>query len=70
MIPLIFADDNTEVIVRRVSGRPEVKKHLEDLGFVPGSSLEIISRMGENLIVRIRESRIALDGALAGKIMV
>lgn len=70
MIPLIFADDNTEVIVRRVSGRPEVKKHLEDLGFVPGSSLEIISRMGDNLIVRIRESRIALDGALAGKIMV
>lgn len=70
MIPLIFADDNTEMIVQRVSGRPEVKKHLEDLGFVPGSSLEIISRMGENLIVRIRESRIALDGALAGKIMV
>lgn len=70
MIPLVFADDNTEVIVRRVSGRPEVKKHLEDLGFVPGSSLEIISRMGDNLIVRIRESRIALDGALAGKIMV
>ena len=70
MLPLGFADMNEELIIRKVSGTPEVKKHLENLGFVPGGSVMIVSRVAGNLIVKVKDSRIALDGKMAEKIMV
>ena len=53
-----------------VGGSPEVKKHLEDLGFVPGSSVTVVSVMGGNLIVKVKESRVAISQEMARKIMI
>ena len=70
MLPLGFADMNEELIIRKVSGTPEVKKHLENLGFVPGGSVMIVSRVAGNLIVKVKESRIAINEDMARKIMI
>lgn len=70
MMPLIYAETGAPVIVKRIGGTPEVKKHLEDLGFVVGSKVSVINSLGENLIVKVKESRVAVSDELARKIMV
>ena len=70
LLPLGFADMNQEVIIRKVSGTPEVKKHLENLGFVPGSGVTVLNRVAGNLIVGVLGSRVAVCGKLAARIMV
>ena len=70
MLPLGFADMNEELIIRKVSGTPEVKKHLENLGFVPGHAVMILNRVAGDLIVKVKESRIAINEEMARKIMV
>ncbi|MBR1862422.1 MAG: ferrous iron transport protein A [Lachnospiraceae bacterium] len=70
MMPLTLAESGEENIVRKVGGSPEVKKHLEDLGFVPGSSVMLITTNGGNVIVNVKESRIAISREMAMKIMV
>ena len=70
MLPLGFADMNEELIIKKVSGTPEVKKHLENLGFVPGSGVMILNRVAGNLIVKVKESRIAINEDMARKIMI
>lgn len=70
MMPLTLASVGEENIIRKVSGNPEVKKHLEDLGFVAGGPVTVISALGGNLIVNVKDSRIAISREMAGKIMV
>ena len=70
MIPLSFADVGEENIIKKVGGKPEIKKHLENLGFVVGASVEIINTVNGNLIVKVKESRVALSIEMAQKIMV
>ncbi len=70
MMPLTFADDEKENIIKKVGGSPEVKKHLEDMGFVAGASVSVVSRVGGNVIVNVKGSRIAISSAMAQKIMV
>jgi len=70
MMPLAFADSNEELVIQRVGGRPEMKKHLEDLGFVVGGRVTIVSEMAGNLIVNVKETRIAISKEMAQKIMV
>lgn len=70
MMPLSFADAGEELVIRRVGGSPETKKHLEDMGFTVGESVTLISQLGGNLIIRVKESRVALSEELARKIMV
>lgn len=70
MMPLTLAAVGVENQIRRVGGRPEVKKHLEDMGFTAGGSVTVISADNGNLIVRVRESRVAISREMAGKIMV
>ena len=70
MIPLTVADTGEAHIIKRISGNPEVKKHLEDLGFVAGASVTVISSMGGNLIVNIKEARVAISREMAQRIMV
>lgn len=70
MIPLIYANVGEEVIIRKIGGSPEVKKHLENLGFVVGGTVTLITAMSGNLIVRVKESRVALNEELARKIMI
>ena len=64
MMPLALADMGTENIIRRIGGSPEVRKHLEDLGFVAGGSATVVSSLGGNLIVKVKESRVAISEEL------
>lgn len=70
MMPLNFAEVGTQQIVKKIGGSPEVKKHLENLGFYIGGEVSVISMLGGNVIVKVKESRIALNDELARKIMV
>ncbi|MBQ1861836.1 MAG: ferrous iron transport protein A [Clostridia bacterium] len=70
MIPLIYATVGEEVIIRKIGGSPEVKKHLENLGFVAGGTVTLITALNGNLIVKVKESRVALNEELARKIMI
>ena len=70
MMPLIYAEKGQPQIVRKIGGNPEVKKHLEDLGFHVGGQVSVVNSLGENLIVKVKESRIAVSDELAKKIMV
>ena len=70
MMPLIFADPAQEVVIKKVGGSSDVKKHLEDLGFVAGGTCTIVSAIGGNVIVKVKESRVAISKEMAQKIMV
>lgn len=70
MMPLIYAEKGQPQIIRKIGGSPEVKKHLEDLGFNVGGEVSIVNSLGENLIVKVKESRVAVSDELAKKIFV
>ena len=70
MMPLTLANVGEESIVRKVSGNPEVRKHLEDLGFVAGGAVTVVSSLGGNIIVKVKESRVAISAEMARKIMI
>ena len=70
MMPLNLADPGVESIIKKVSGNPEVKQHLENLGFVAGGSATVVSSIGGNLIVNVKESRVAISKEMAAKIYV
>ena len=70
MMPLSYAEQGQPQIIKKVGGSPEVKQHLEDLGFHVGGQVSIVSTLGGNLIVQVKESRIAVSQELARKIMV
>ena len=70
MMPLTFADIGEEVIIKKIGGKNEVRAHLENLGSVAGTSIKIINTIGGNLIVNVKESRIAISKEMAQKIMV
>ena len=69
-MPLTMAVAGERNLIRKVGGKPEVRKHLENLGFVAGSDVTVISEIGGNLIVRIKESRVAISREMAGKILI
>lgn len=70
MMPLNFADIGVPQIVKKIGGTPEVKKHLENLGFNVGGEVSVVNMLGGNVIVKVKESRVALSDELARKIMV
>lgn len=70
MMPLMLANINEEYTIKKIGGAPDVKKHLENLGFVVGGTVTIITTMGGNVIVNVKESRIAISLEMARKIMV
>ncbi len=70
MMPLILADPGEEAVIKRVGGSPEMKKHLEDMGFTVGGNVTVMNTIGGNLIVKIKESRVAISREMASKIMV
>ena len=69
-MPLTMAKPGETVTVRKITGRDYVRQHLAELGFVVDSSVTVVSRMGGNLILQVKDSRIALDRALANRIMI
>ena len=70
MLPLSMSQPGEENIIRRVGGSPEVKKHLKDLGCVAGGKVTVINALGGNLIVNVKESRIAISAEMARRILV
>ncbi len=70
MMPLTFATVGEEILIKRIGGSPEVRTHLENLGFVAGSPVTVINTIGGNVIVKVKESRIAISREMAQKILV
>ena len=70
MIPISFADIGKECVIKKIGGSPEVKKHLENLGFTIGGHATVISTLGGNVIVKVKESRVAIDSGMANKILI
>ena len=69
-MPLTMAKAGETVTIRKITGRDEVRQHLAELGFVVGESVTVISRLGGNVILQVKDSRIALDQTLAQRILV
>ena len=70
MMPLMLAGIGEENTIKKIGGSPEIKKHLEDLGFVVGGSVTVVNALGGNLIVNVKESRVAISEEMARRIMV
>jgi len=70
MLPLAFTNAEDYVEVVRVGGNDEAKQHLSDLGFVPGAYVTVISSHGGDIIVNVKESRLAITREMAQKIQV
>ena len=70
MMPLNLAAPGEENLIRRIGGSPEVKTHLEDLGFVVGGTVTLVTVLNGNVIVNVKNARIALDADMARRIMV
>lgn len=69
-MPLSFATEGEENIIKQVVGKAEVRAHLENLGFVAGAAVKVITSMGGNIIVNIKDSRVAISREMAAKIMI
>lgn len=70
MLPLCLAEKEEPQIIKKIGGTPEVRQHLENLGFHVGGEVVIVNTLGENMIVKVKESRVAVSDELARKIMV
>jgi len=69
-MPLTMARPGETVVIRRVTGRDQVRQHLAELGLVADSAVTVISRIGGSLILQVKESRVALDKTLADRVMI
>ncbi len=69
-MPLTFAVVGEENIIKKIGGKQEVKAHLENLGFVVGGAVTVISTIGGNIIVNVKDSRVAISKEAAQKIMI
>ncbi|MGI5968735.1 MAG: FeoA family protein [Lachnospiraceae bacterium] len=70
MMPLTLAEAGEENIIKRIGGKQEVKIHMENLGFVVGGTVTVVNTIGGNVIVNIKDSRVAISKEMAQKIMV
>ena len=70
MIPLTMAKTGETVTIRKITGRDEVRQHLAELGFVVDSDVTVVSEIAGNLILQVKDSRIALDKTMANRIMI
>ena len=70
MMPLTMADVGEPITIKRVGGREETRKFLENLGFVTGGTVTLISQVGGNVIVNVKDSRVAIGKDMANKLMV
>lgn len=70
MMPLALANTGEENTIKKIGGSPEIKKHLENLGFVVGGNVTVITTLGGNVIVNVKEARVAISEEMARKIMI
>ncbi len=69
-MPMNLLSPGEEGLVQKIGGKPEIRQHLENLGFVVGSTVKLIAEMGGNVIVNVKDSRVAISRELAAKIYV
>jgi len=70
LIPLVLADAGNEQVIKKIGGSNEVKHHLENLGFTVGATVTVVNSLAGNVIVKVKESRVAINEEMARKIMV
>ena len=70
MMPLTLMSPGEDAIIQRIGGKPEVRQQLENRGFVVGGNVSVINTIGGNLIVNVKEARVAISREMAQKIMV
>ena len=70
MMPLCYAEIGRPQIIKKIGGSPEIKRHLENLGFNVGGEVSIVNALSGNLIVKVKDCRVAVSDELARKIMV
>ena len=70
MMPLTMAKTGENVVIRRITGKDEVRQHLAELGFVVGETITVVNEISGNLIIQVKEARIALDKTLAMRVIV
>ena len=70
MMPLSLAETGTVNVIKKIGGSPEVKKHLENLGFVVGGNVTVVTSLAGNVIVNVKEARVAISEEMARKIMI
>ena len=70
MMPLTLAQVGDVVTIRKITGKDEVRQHLAELGFVVDTELTVVTSLGGNLILQVRDSRVALDRSMANRIMI
>ena len=70
MMPLSLAETGTVNIIKKIGGSPEVKEHLENLGFVVGGNVTVVTSLAGNVIVNVKEARVAISEEMARKIMI
>lgn len=70
MMPLSMVNEGETNVIKKIGGKEETRKFLENLGFVTGGSVTVVSEIGGNLIVNVKDSRVAIGKDMANKIMV
>ena len=70
MIPLTMAQPGDTVTICKITGKDEVRQHLAELGFVVDGQVTVITQMGGNLILKVKDSRVALDKTMANRVMI
>lgn len=70
MMPLTMVNTGEESIIKKVGGKEETRRFLEGLGFVVGGTVTVVSEVGGNLIVNVKDSRVAIGKDMANRIMV
>ncbi len=70
MMPLSMVKAGETATIRKITGKDEVRQHLAELGFVVGATVSVVSEMAGNVIVQVKDSRVALDRTMANRIMV
>ena len=69
-MPIYLADLNTDVVIRKITGSDKIKKHLQNLGFIEGETAQVINKVGENVIIRIKGVTLAVSFELARRILI
>ena len=70
MMPLCYAPQGEVNVIKKIGGLPEIKQHLADLGFVVGGNVTVITTLNGNVIVNVKETRVAISQEMAQKIMI
>lgn len=70
MMPLAMAGIGDRNTIKKITGQDELRRHLAELGFVVGEEVRVVSELGGNLILSVKDSRVALDKSMAMRIMI